>query len=280
MKLLHTVLFSAAMLASVAAAKAQQPIVAAADVGYAPFAVVGDDGKFKGIDIDIAAALSKEMGVEIKVIDQPWSATIPGLIAKKFDMILAPATITAERAQNILFAEGYGDATYGFLLNAKGPDVKSLEDLKGKVVATNKGNLFDRWISAEAPKYNITVQRFDKHSDAAAAVASGQADAAVMYTASAGWLSKENPIFKPSTFYVDRKEYFGYAFNLDDAATRNKVDAALECLKTKGVLGQIFQKWTGLPPVKGGMTETVVPGYGPEGMPHYDPTPHPLNCKA
>lgn len=254
-------------------------ITAAADVGYAPFAVVDEDGSFKGLDIDIAKALSEEMGEEITVIDQPWSATIPGLMAKKFDMILAPATITDERAQNILFAEGYGDATFGLLLNASSADVASLEDLRGKTVATNKGNLFDRWISEEAGKYDITVARFDKHSDAAAAVASGQADAAIMYSASAGWLAKENPIFKPSTFMVDRKEYFGYAFHKEDVALRNKVDAALECLKKKGVIKEIFEKWTGIEPMADGMTATPVAGYGPEGITGYDATAHEGSCK-
>lgn len=260
-------------------AGAQDKVVAAADVGYAPFAMVAADGSFEGLDIDIAKALSAEMGTEIEVIDQPWSATIPGLMAKKFDMILAPATITAERAESILFAEGYGDATYGFLLNSGSADVTSLEDLRGKTVATNKGNLFDRWISGEAPAYDITVARFDKHSDAAAAVATGQADAAVMYQASAGRLAKENPIFKPSTFYVDKQEYFGYAFHKDDTALRNKVDAALECLKTKGVIGEIFEKWTGIPPIENSITARPVPGYGPEGMAGHDATVHEIACK-
>lgn len=269
----------AALLAATAVPAQSKDIVAAADVGYAPFAVSNASGKFEGIDIDIAAALSKEMGIHIKVIDQPWSATIPGLIAGKFDMILAPATITEERAKNVLFSEGYGDATFGFLLNASGSDVAKLEDLRGKTVATNKGNLFDRWITGQASKYDINVSRFDKNSDAAAAVASGQADAAIMYTASAGWLAKKNPVFKASTYYVDRGAYFGYAFNKKDVDIRNKVDAALECLKKKGIIAKIFVKWTGIAPVKGGMTATPVPGYGPKGFSNYDASEHKSDCK-
>lgn len=266
-------------VAALSAGTAQAEIVAAADVGYAPFAMVAPDGSYEGIDIDIAKALSEQLGEEIKVIDQPWSATIPGLMAGKFDMILAPATITEERAQSILFAEGYGDATFGLLLNARNDDVSSLEDLRGKTVATNKGNLFDRWISGEADQYDITVARFDKHSDSAQAVATGQADAAVMYSASAGQLSKEQPIFKPSSFYVDKQQYFGYAFNKDDAELRNRVDAALECLKSKGEIAKIFEKWTGIAPIENSMTGTAVAGYGPEGLTGYEAGDHEMACK-
>lgn len=275
----RTYFLGLAALALTAPFTASAEITAAADVGYAPFAMVAADGTFEGLDIDIAKALSEEMGEEITVIDQPWSATIPGLMAGKFDMILAPATITEERAQSILFAEGYGDATFGFLLNKRSDDVTSLEDLRGKTVATNKGNLFDRWISGQAEEYNITVARFDKHSDAAQAVATGQADAAIMYSASAGQLSQTQPIFKPSSFYVDQKAYFGYAFNKDDVALRDRVDEALECLKTKGVITAIFKKWTGIDPVPNGMTVTPVAGHGPEGLTGYDATPHEMSCK-
>ncbi|WOI57904.1 transporter substrate-binding domain-containing protein [Palleronia sp. LCG004] len=265
--------------AALTAGTSQAEIVAAADVGYAPFAMVAPDGTFEGIDIDIAKALSEELGEEIRVIDQPWSATIPGLMAGKFDMILAPATITEERAQSILFAEGYGDATFGLLLNAGNDDVTSLEDLRGTTVATNKGNLFDRWISGQAEQYDITVARFDKHSDSAQAVATGQADAALMYSASAGQLSKEQPIFKPSSFYVDEQQYFGYAFNKDDAELRNRVDAALECLKIKGEIAAIFEKWTGITAIENSITGTPVAGYGPEGLTGHDATKHETTCK-
>lgn len=269
----------AALPGLVGAGPALADITAAADVGYPPFAMTKSDGSFEGIDIDIAKALSEEMGTTIKVIDQPWSATIPGLKAGKFDMILAPATITEERAQSLLFAEGYGDATFSFLLPAGGPDVKTLDDLRGKVVATNKGNLFDRWLSEREKQYGWKITRFDKHSDAAAAVAAGQADAAIMYTASVGWLAKTKPVFKPSAYIVDNKEYFGYAFRLDQAETRNKVDAALECLKKSGKIGAIFKKWTGIEPLPNGMTATVVAGYGPEGFPNHDKTEHAGACK-
>jgi len=67
---------------------AAQTIVAASDVGLPPFSMTGDDGQYEGMDIDIAAALSKQMGETIKVIDQPWSTTYPGLNAGKFDIVL------------------------------------------------------------------------------------------------------------------------------------------------------------------------------------------------
>lgn len=95
---------------------AEGEIVAASDVGYQPFSASSPDGGFEGIDIDIAKALSKQMGVEIKVIDQPWATTFAGLNAKKFDMVLSPAMITKERASQMAFTQAYGDANYQFVV--------------------------------------------------------------------------------------------------------------------------------------------------------------------
>jgi len=273
--------FALAGLATLAfaASASAETIRAASDVGLPPFSFTGPEGAFEGMDIDIAKALSKQMGAQIEVIDQPWSTTYPGLNAGKFDIVLSPATVSAERAKAMLFAEPYGDAVYGFLVPANAPEVKSLDDLRGKTLAVNKGNLFDRYLSRNQAQYGWTINRFDKTSDAAAAVASGQADAAMMYVAAAGWMAKQDPKLKPSTFVINNGEYYAYSVRLDDAALRRRLDMALECIKKDGELAAIYTKWTGLQPLPGGAVLTVYPGYGVPGFDNYDATEHALACK-
>lgn len=266
-------------MAFAGAVSAETPvIVAASDVGYAPFSIIGDDGKYTGIDIEIAAALSEEMGIQIKVIDQTWSSTFPGLAAGKFDMILAPAVINEERADSVMFTEPYADAPFGFLVKADAPVINGLEDLRGKIVATNKGSAFDRWITERADEFSISVARFDKNSDAAQAVATGQADAAIAFTFAAGWIAKENPMFTVAPYQIDANTFLGYSVNYKDVELRNKLDAAIECLKTKGVIADAFEKWTGVLVSEGSMARTPVPGYGTPGFKGYDETPHEVNC--
>lgn len=117
--------FALGTLLHTSPAMAQQKIVAASDVGYQPFSSSKPSGGFEGIDIDIADALSKQLGIKIEVVDQPWATTFAGLAAKKFDMVLAPAMITKERAEQVLFAQAYGDATYQFVLRKGQPQVNS-----------------------------------------------------------------------------------------------------------------------------------------------------------
>jgi polar amino acid transport system substrate-binding protein len=254
-------------------------IKAASDVGLPPFSLTGDDGKYQGMDIDIAAALSKQLGETIEVIDQPWSTTYPGLNANKFDIVLSPATVSAERAKGMLFVEPYGDAIYGFLTAKSAAKIAKVDDLRGKTIAVNKGNLFDRWLTQRQGEYNWTINRFDKTSDAAAAVASGQADAAMMYVAAAGWLSKQNPSLTTSDFVINNGEVYAYAVRLTDKGLRDRLDRAMECIKKDGTLSAIYTKWTGLKPLLDGVVLTVMPGYGVKGFDNYDAAAHELSCK-
>lgn len=254
-------------------------IKAASDVGLPPFSLTGDDGKYQGMDIDIAAALSKQLGETIEVIDQPWSTTYPGLNASKFDIVLSPATVSAERAKGMLFVEPYGDAIYGFLTAKSAAKISKVDDLRGKTIAVNKGNLFDRWLTQRQAEYNWTINRFDKTSDAAAAVASGQADAAMMYVAAAGWMSKQNPSLTTSDFVINNGEVYAYAVRLADKELRDRLDRAMECIKKDGTLSAIYTKWTGLKPLADGVVLTIMPGYGVKGFDNYDATAHELSCK-
>ncbi len=266
-------------LAITGTANAQDQIVAASDVGYQPFSSSSPSGGFEGIDIDIAAALSKQLGTQIKVIDQPWATTFAGLNAKKFDMVLSPAMITKERASQMLFAQAYGDATYQFVLRKGGVKVSKPEDLKGKVIAVNKGNLFDKWLTARKDKFGWSINRYDKNSDAIQSVASGQTDAALVYSAVAGYVAQHAPVLETSDYVINQGEVYGYAFRKDDTQLRNKVDQALRCLKKDGTLAAIYKKWTGLDALPDGAMLTVTKGAGQPGFAGYDATVSDMACK-
>jgi polar amino acid transport system substrate-binding protein len=67
-------------------------------------------------------------------------------------------------------------------------------------------------------------------------------------------------------------------FRNDNAALRDKLENALECMKLDGTLSKLYVKWFGVDPEPGSSTVTVYPGYGVPGMPGYDPTPHEPQC--
>ena len=76
----------------------------ATEAFYEPFAYKAADGSLVGFDIDITYALCDAMGAECEIIEQDWDGLIPGLLAKKYDAIIASMSITPERQKVVDFA--------------------------------------------------------------------------------------------------------------------------------------------------------------------------------
>ncbi|GHB17109.1 substrate-binding periplasmic protein [Salinicola rhizosphaerae] len=261
-------------------ALAQESVVAASDVGYAPYSMVSNDGSLEGIDIDIAKGMSKYSGIDIKVIDQPWSTTFAGLNAGKFDIVLSAAAVTPERAGNMLFLEGYGDATDAVLVKKSAGEITKASDLQGMTLAINKGSSSGNWIREHSQQYDLTLAEYDKASDAVQAVITGQADGYMMYQSAAGWIALQNPLLAVSDFTTGGGRVYAYSVNNDNPELRNRLDAALECMKDDGELKAIFTRWTGITPKADSVSVNSQPGYGQPGFEGYDDTPHEHDCSA
>jgi len=50
-------------------------------------------------------------------------------------------------------------------------------------------------------------------------------------------------------------------------------------MKKDGTIAKLSEKWFGRKPAPDDLEVVITPGYGPPGMPGYDPTPHELHCQ-
>ena len=51
----------------------------------------------KGLEVDIVNLLVKDLGVKAEIIDMEWKAIIPGLLAKKYDVVISGMSRTPKR---------------------------------------------------------------------------------------------------------------------------------------------------------------------------------------
>jgi polar amino acid transport system substrate-binding protein len=272
-----------AMLTAIAApgAFAQgKPLVAGVDGTFAPHAMPKLGGGVEGFNVDMINAIAQQMGQPIEIFAGQFSGLIPAMNAGKISFVGAPTTVTPERAKNLLFSEGYLNTFYAFVIPAKAPDIKTLEDLHGKTISLNRGSAYDKWAQENAAKYGFKVESFGTNADAIQALLSGRADVEMSgNTVAAYSVVKAGGQLKLATAKVDQGLVWAAAFRKDDPNLRNRVDEAIECLKQNGTLAKIYQKWFGEAPPAGSATVTVYPGYGVPDMPGYDPKAHTPACK-
>jgi polar amino acid transport system substrate-binding protein len=268
---------AAALLLS-APACAQDVFKTAVDGTFAPHAMPKLSGGIEGFNVDLADAISHQLDKKITVDAAQFSGLVPALQAGTYDFLIAPVTVTRERAENMLFTEGYLNTDFQFITKRDAPDITKLEDLKGKVISVNKGSAYDSWARGLEDKIGWKVESFGTQTDAVQAVLSGRADANVAGNTVIQWAAKNNPQIKLSYLHSTGLVW-AIALRKDSAALRNTLDVALECLKTDGTIAKLHEKWFDTKPAPGSAAVTVFAGYGVPDMPGYDPTAHQAACK-
>ena len=256
---------------------AQQPISTGVDATFAPHAMAKLGGGIEGFNVDLANEIAKRLKRPINIEATQFSGLIPGLNAKKYDWIAAPTTVTPERAKALLFTEGYLDTDFQFLLKKADPDIKGLDDLKGKTIAVNKGSAYDTWAKANAEKYGFKFDVYDTNADAVQAVLSGRASTNLAGNTVVAWAAKQNPMVKTS-FTIKTGLVWAVPFRADDRAGRNQISMVIKCMKQDGGLAALHEKWFGAKPAADSTTLKIAPGHGVPNMEGYDATPVALKC--
>ncbi|OJU72259.1 MAG: amino acid ABC transporter [Rhizobiales bacterium 63-7] len=256
-KTLKSLLFGIAALAATGPALADQladvkaagKIVTATDMHYAPFDVL-NNGTYEGMTKDLFDGVAKELGVEPVYQDIPWTAELPGLEVKKFDIVIAPVTITPERLERYAFTLPIADATVSLVKAASNTELTKPEDIKGKTVGIQQGTAQFKPLTAYGEKLGgVTVKEYGTTDEAYADLAAGRLDAVAGSLPNLTYLVKNRPesfaLFTPSQFGAPT--YFAWVLRKDaDSASLVKAinDAVLK-MTDDGRIKAIQEKWLG-----------------------------------
>jgi len=254
-----------------------QDLKTAIDGTFAPHAMPKLSGGIEGFNIDLNDAIAAKLKKKITIDAAQFSGLVPALQAGTYDFLIAPVTVTKERAESMLFTEGYLNTDFQFLLKKDQPDFTKLEDLKDKVISVNKGSAYDSWARELAPKYGWTVESFGTQTDAVQAVMAGRAYANVAGNTAIAWAVKNTPQLKLGYLHSTGLVW-AIALRKDSTALRDTLDETLECLKADGTITKLHQKWFGTMPAAGSAAITPFPGHGVPGFTGYDSTPHEAKC--
>ena len=122
----------------------------ATDTSFVPFEFK-KDGKYVGFDIDLITAVADEAGFELKQEVTNFDGIIPGLQTGSFDLAVAGISITDERKQTIDFSDPYYKSGLILGVPTDNDDIKSIDDLDGKIVGVQQGTTGEAYATENAP---------------------------------------------------------------------------------------------------------------------------------
>ncbi|KGJ06815.1 amino acid ABC transporter substrate-binding protein, PAAT family [Paracoccus halophilus] len=240
---------SAASADQLADIKAAGKIVTATDMHYAPFDML-TNGTYEGMTKDLFDEVSKEIGVEPVYQDIPWTAELPGLEVGKFDIVIAPVTITPERLERYTFTLPIADATVALVRAAANDTLTRPEDIKGKTVGVQQGTAQFKQLEAFGQSLgDVTIKEYGTTDEAYADLAAGRLDAVAGSLPNLTYLVKNRPetfaLFDEPKF--GEPKYFAWVLRKEEATESfaNAIRDAIIKMTEDGRVQAIQEKWLG-----------------------------------
>lgn len=227
-------------------------LVVGSDTAYAPWEYISEkDGKTpEGIDVDIAEAMAKTLGLKLDFRTAAFDGILPALGAK-YDLGISAFSISNERLRAVNFVS-YSQTGALWAVKAGNPKAFKPDELCGRKVAIQSGSYFQRLLQDEnqacvsAGKPEIEMIPFATQAEALTRVAADGADATVSGSATIGYAAKQSngrlqtmrPAGKLGGFGLN-----GIAIAKKDTALTELVAEVTNKLIADGVYKEIYGMW-------------------------------------
>ena len=145
-KLTFLGLFAALALAAGTAAADMKKVTLGTEGAYPPFNWIDENGDLQGFDVEIGNALCAAANLECTWAVQDWDGIIPGLLAKKYDAIVASMSITEERKKKVDFTGKYYTTPAKFVrMKGSGIEITN-EGLDGLAVGVQRATIHENFL--------------------------------------------------------------------------------------------------------------------------------------
>ena len=155
---------------------AGEKIRIATEGAYAPFNMKNPKGELVGFDVDIAKALCAKLDADCSIVAQDWDGIIPGLMAKKYDAIVASMSITAERQKSVSFTNPYYSNYLRFVAPAASTLKTDKAGLKGKTIGAQRSTISSQYLEDNLGKV-VKIKLYDTQDAVYLDLKAGRIDA-------------------------------------------------------------------------------------------------------
>lgn len=199
----------------------------------------------KGIMVEVAQAIARDMGVKAEFTEVPFGALIPTLTSRRADLMSAPLFITPQRAEVVDFSEpvyGWGEGLA--VLDEHQGKYTDLQSLAGATVG----------VLVNSVQYNLVkdvkgvkdVRTYPDYIQLLADLKAARIDVAMVDPPSIAYQLHTHGItgVRLVAGYTPVNAWrIGLAVNKGDRALLDAVNASLRAIKASGELKRILEGW-------------------------------------
>ena len=218
-------------------------------LGFTDFPPMGftDRGVDTGFDIELAEAVTEEMGVSLKTRYIDWDAKVLELNSKRIDAVWNGFTITEERREQVTFSDPYFENNL-IILSKVDSGIVTRADLSDKNVGVELSSSADIALEKETTLVETLkeVKKYNNSSDAFLALSAGQIDAMIVDEIYARYvvLQENEGLYQVSDDVIGG-EFYGIGFRLGDVKLAERVDEIINELVASGFVSDLSNKYFG-----------------------------------
>jgi cyclohexadienyl dehydratase len=211
---------------------------------YRPFTFQRSDGRFEGIDIDMAESLAASLHAKAEYVKTTWSNLMGDFLAK-CDIAMGGVSTTLERQKRAFFSEPYmvdGKAPIARCADAgKYRTLEQIDQASTRVIV-NKGGTNEQFAKRYLSHANLTV--YPDNVTIFEQILSGKADVMVTDASETLYQQKLHPGL--CAVQLERPFQYGekaYLLPRGDVIFQEYVDQWLHLARASGEFQTILDKW-------------------------------------
>lgn len=218
-------------------------VIYGGDSAFPPYEYLDAEGRPSGFNIDLARAVAREIGVGITFQLAPWSETRGKLERGELD--LASMFYSASRARMAEFSVPHTLVYQAVFARNDSPPYRSLDDLKGRRVAVQDGDIMHDYALEHGLGESLTVTTTSE--EALAQLAKGRVDYVLgSHLQGLYWIKRNGW----NNLHAVKTQLFGadycYAMKKGNTALRDLFNEGLRQLNESGQYRTIYNKWLGV----------------------------------
>ena len=210
-----------------------------------PLQFVDDKGQLQGMRVELGNEVAKSLGLTPEYVRIEFAAMVPGLAAKRWDMINTGIFWTEERSK-LMYMVPYERAAISFLVSKGNPlGVTKWQDLAGRAVGVELGGIEERRtrevdeMLKKAGLKGIEIRTFNNFAEAFQALRARQVDAATSIDATAMYWQGRGDFTRAVAGLFPQVATFAFA----NKALAEAVVASLNDMKKAGSYDALFDRY-------------------------------------